>query len=782
MEDDRLVGKLAVILHADIAGSTNLVRLDEHLAHARIQDSFQRFSLVIEKYQGRVRELRGDALLAEFSRASDAVCAALAFQEEHQHYLEVLTDSIKPVARIGIAMGEVVIANNTVTGAGVVLSQRIEQLTHPGSVCITAAIHEGLPDRFPFEQIDLGEQAVKGFDELIRVYEVRLDPEHSIPPPQQLASDDVTLVSKGTAFAAVLGFLVVAMVLWIYGRGMIDDTASIERMAYPLPDKPSIAVLPLNNLSGDESQDYFADGMTEDLITDLSKNPELFVISRNSTFTYKGRAVKIREVAEDLGVRYVLEGSVRRDGDRVRINAQLIDALSGGHLWAERYDGSMSDVFTLQDQVVSKIASALTINLISPAMAESGTETDVPQAYDAFLRGWGHLVAHSKEDIPHAVSFFEQATRLDPDYGRAHAGLAKVYWDISNLGWENLLDITWGEAAENAEKALALALIHPTAEAHAVNAEMLANWGRQEEALVEIDRALKLAPGSANYLSKAKILNSIGRAEEAEEVIRLALRQDPNVVPDTLRTLGHSLFHQKRYHDAATTLERVVDIQPEHHYTYASLAATYGYLERYRDAKKAIDRYNELVGILEYTPITVQEIGWWWDGDMYDYDRGYIDQLREGLRKAGVPEGAAPQSESFDFESLVSKRSRLYEVDGATRIDAVNAKKLYDQGAVFIDVRDAGSFARQHIPGAHNLDLNLDFELENLSQLISKEKPVVIQCWMEICSWAAYACAKAVLWDYRQVYYFAGGIHSWAAAGYPVEGRDLKSNEDNADT
>ena len=268
MAKDRLSGKLAVILHADIAGSTALVQLDEKLAHERIQDAFGRFSETIEKYQGQVRELRGDALLADFERPSDAVTAALAFQAEHTSYIEQLIDDIRPVARIGIAMGEVIIADNTVTCSGVVLAQRVEQLSEPGGVCITAAIHEGLPKRLPFNQADMGERQVKGFDEPVRVYAVSLKPGGVISSPEALAQT--------------------------------------ESVAPALPEKPSIAVLPFDNMSGDSEQDFFADGISEDLITALSKIHWFFVIARNSSFTYKGRAVDVTRVAGELGVRYVI--------------------------------------------------------------------------------------------------------------------------------------------------------------------------------------------------------------------------------------------------------------------------------------------------------------------------------------------------------------------------------------------------------------------------------------------------------------------------------------------
>ena len=769
MATDQPSTKLAVILHADILGSTSLVQQDERLAHERIQACFRRFSNTIDKYQGRLRELRGDALLAEFERASDAVCAALVFQADQSNYIDQLEDEIKPLVRIGIAMGEVVIADNTLTGAGVVLSQRVEQLAEAGGVCITAAIHEGLPQRLPFDQQDIGEQQLKGFDERIRVYRIALTSGESIPPPQQSYQERASKKYHALSFGIIVLAITAGLLVWQNSGKSNVEPASIERMAYPLPDIPSIAVLPLDNLSEDPSQDYFADGMTEDLITDLSKNPGLFVIARNSSFSFKGQAIKIREVAEQLGVRYVLEGSVRRSGDQVRINAQLIDAVTGGHIWAERYDGSLSDVFALQDKVIVQITEALSITLTGASPGMQVIETDVPGAYDAFLQGWSHYLRHSQEDSAKAIEFFDKAVALDPNYSRAYAGLARVYWDMSNLGWEGILGIEWEDGFNRALAAIEMAMRKPTAEAYAIRAEMLALWGKPDQALIDIAQALDQLPNSANYISKAKILNILGRAEEAELTVRQALRMDPNVLPVILRTLGHSLLHQQRYLEAAEAMQRAIAQQPDHQYSYATLASIYGHLERFDDASNSIAKYNEIVAAWNYTPLTVQEIGWWWDGDMYSYDRTYLQQVLEGLRKAGVPEGAAPQTERFEFTSLVRKVDPGYLVEGVPTIDVHAAKALHGQNVTFIDVRDPGSWSRRRIPGAFNLDLNIDFDDAQLSSLVDKNDEVVIHCWTETCMWAAYACAKASRWDFKRVHYFAGGIAAWVAAGYPVE-------------
>jgi TolB-like protein/class 3 adenylate cyclase len=329
--EERQPRKLAVILHADVVGSTMRVQQNESLAHARIQDAFRRLSSTIEGHNGVARELRGDALVAEFARASDAVAAGLTFQIENSESNARLEDELQPRLRIGISLGEVVIADDTITGTGVVLAQRVEQLAESGGVCITGAIHEAVPRHLPIEYSDLGKREVKGFEELVQVYSASVKAGKQVPVPEPAVS--VGTQSRKpkrswTAVAIALLVLVVGGLAWWQPWVPREEPASIERMAFSLPDKPSIAVLPFTNMSGDAEQEYFVDGMTEDLITDLSKLSGLFVIARNSTFTYKGKSVKVRQIAEELGVRYVLEGTNnrstnRRDHGRARLGGTL---------------------------------------------------------------------------------------------------------------------------------------------------------------------------------------------------------------------------------------------------------------------------------------------------------------------------------------------------------------------------------------------------------------------------------------------------------------------------
>ena len=357
--------KLAVILHADVVGSTVLVQRDEALAHERIQHAFSQLGVAVRAYGGIAHEIRGDALVAEFARASDAVCAAVRFQQSNDEANAQWDDGVSPVIRVGIALGEEIIADGTVTGSGVVLAQRVEQLSVPGGVCITGAIYEALPQRLPFERSSLGDRELKGFAEPVRVYQVTLRCGEVVPAVE--AGTQPQPSPRTRRFVVVLAAVAVvatgAAIAWLKPWVEEEKPASISSAGPALPDKPSIAVLPFTNLGDDPKQAYFSDGITNDTITDLSKFRTLLVIASNSVFVYKGKPVKVQDVSRELGVRYVVEGSVQRAGEKMRVNAQLIDATTGHHLWAERYDRDLKDLFALQDEIAQSIVTALAVKM-----------------------------------------------------------------------------------------------------------------------------------------------------------------------------------------------------------------------------------------------------------------------------------------------------------------------------------------------------------------------------------------------------------------------------------
>ena len=766
MAKDRLPDKLAVILHADVAGSTQLVQQDEHLAHERIQDSFRRFSDIIKKYRGKTLELRGDALLAEFERASDAITATLAFQSEQAYYLSRLKDELKPTIRVGIAMGEVVMGDGTVTGAGVVLAQRVEQLADPGSLCITAALHEALPNRMPFDLESIGEQLLKGFEDPVRVFRVELRPGESIPSPQlasQLKSPKKSWQLKTTVAVIVIVIAIGATYLF-KSTTPIEEAASIERMAFPLPDKPSIAVLPFNNISDDPQQDFFADGMTEDLITDISKISSLFVIARNSVFTYKGKAVKVRQVAEELGVRYVMEGSVRRVGNQVRINAQLIDATTGGHIWAERYDGSLDDVFEMQDKIIEKIVVALSLTLGD--QEEFQVETNNAEAYDAYLRGWERYRLGTPGDIAKSVAYFEQAIRLDPDYARAHSALSAAYWTIALNGWSRSLDLTLFQGREESRLTLKKAMEQPSALTYQIASERAAYFRRKpDKALAEAERAITSDVNDpAGYLAMATALLKAEKPGEAEKNVRTAMRLDPHSPASYFTKLGQIQYVMGEYEKAAEALQTAVKLNSDDDWAFVYLAAAYGQLGQEREAIRAVQKVNILRAKSGWGALTIQTVGKHSSGAGRRYYFkwfGDYKPLREGLRKAGV----APE---INWSSLISPGSSGIEIKGAKTIDVKTAKTFHGRGIPFVDV--TFKWIQGHIPGARYLDMfYYKFNEVTLAEIVGKDQEVVIYTSVSNNRRAAEAVARAVTWGFKKVYYFRDGLDGWEAAGYAVE-------------
>ena len=758
--------KLSAILAADVVGYSTLMERDEAGTFARFKTHREElFEPEIKTHHGRVFKLIGDGLLAEFGSVVDAVQCAVALQREMALRNAGSADGERIDIRIGVNLGDVIVEGRDRHGEGVNIAARLQQLAAPGGICVSQSVVDQLSNKLPVGFDFMGEQHFKNIAKPVSVYSVVLDAASN--PRRKTAMGLRPRRWALPVAACVLGPVMLALA-WQGSWAPWAVPATAERMVLSLPDKPSIAVLPFDNL-GQEQQDYFADGLTEDLITDLSKLSGIFVIARNSSWTYKDRSVKVQQVAEELGVQYVLEGSIRRQGDQVRINAQLIDALGGHHLWAERYDGSVADVFGLQDTVIRQIVDALAVNLTNEEQVRVGqAETNIPEAYDAMLEGWQHYRLGGESDTLEAIAQFERAVTLDPAYARAHAALAAANWRIAESLWISAL----GEFQRRYDKVLDHlrdAMKRPTDLAHAVSAEILTQQGRFTEALAEISHALALSPNNAEtHISKAKVLSAMGRAAEAEEAVRWAMRLDPQYPPDYLRTLAVALFHQEQYEEALETIERVVKRQPDVGKDYVTLASTLGHLGRSDGLEAAVNTYNELSAFTN-SPLTVQEANWWWYGDIYSYDRTYRDRLVEGLRKAGVPEGAGTDVAYDDYTELIRRTAGESDVSGATKIDVKTAKSLHDRGVTFVDVRAASEFARGRIPRSVNLDLVVDLSKENLLRVVNPSDEVVFGCHGRFCPYSAYASAKALKWGFSRVYYFAGGFPAWQDAGYPVE-------------
>ncbi|NCF80000.1 MAG: adenylate/guanylate cyclase domain-containing protein [Proteobacteria bacterium] len=532
---------------------------DERIAHERMQGAFRRFSDVISSHGGVVHELRGDALVAEFGRVSDAVSATLAFQLDNRTENESLTDDIRPEVRVGIALGEVVIADNTVTGPGVVLAQRIEQLAEAGGLCISAAIHEAVPRRLPVEFKSLGDQSVKGFDELVRVYSVSKRNEKGAPEPgDPVYSDDRETKSPPPTTA--------------------------------LPDWPSIAVLPFSNLSGDPDQEYFADGMTEDIITGLSRFRSLSVVARNSTFAYKGMSPDIRKVARDLGVRYVLEGSVRRGGERIRITGQLIDGETGNHLWAERYDRVLEDIFAVQDEVTEEIVAAIAPE-ISDVERERAQRKPLGNldAWGLYQRGLAAYYSSTEEGLKSAIEQFDTVNEIDPTFAPAFAMAAGARWRYVMHFEPDDRGEHLSQALEKAYKAIGLDPRDPIGLYHAGHVHSM--LGQHDVAISKSEEAIALNPNDAfsrYFLGSA--LHAAGRSEDAIPHIDHAMRLSPRDVWLTgmLTSRAFVLFDLERYDEAFGWAQRARLSPNPRSMTFAIWTAVLMKLGRQEEARAAL--------------------------------------------------------------------------------------------------------------------------------------------------------------------------------------------------
>jgi len=545
------VRKLAVLLHADVVGSTSLVQKNETLAHKRIQDTFRRFSGTISNHGGIAHEIRGDALVAEFARASDAVSASIVFQAANTIVNEQLPDEIRPVLRIGIAMGEVVIADNTVTGEGVVLAQRLEQLAENGGACIQGAAYETVPKRLPFEYESLGERQVKGFDEPVKVYAVS-------PKSGAVISE-------------------------------FETPAQPEAAGSHLPEKPSIAVLPFTNMSGDPEQEYFSDGITEDIITELSRFRELRVMARNSTFYYKGQAIKVQDVGRELSVSYIVEGSVRKAGDRVRVTVQMVEAKSGAHIWAERYDRELKDIFEVQDEITQAIVSVLPAR-IQDSMREQTQRksTESFSAYDYYLQGrW--IFENSGGNDPSAVTMLENAIRIDPTFALSYGLLSQIYgYNVFSLG------IWYGDQESKArpliEKALEYGENDPAV--HALVGETYFCFGEFDLANTHLELALHLNPNDVTTIEKYGLLKAYqGNAADGLRLLEKSQQMDPQYAGFSWEGRAETLYLLSDYEASLETFKGRHNPPP---HTYTHMAACYVQLGRMEEARQAVAQFRSL--------------------------------------------------------------------------------------------------------------------------------------------------------------------------------------------
>jgi adenylate cyclase len=596
MANNGLKRKLAAILSADVEGYSRLMGNDEASTIHTLTAYKEAMTALINKHRGRVVDAPGDNLLAEFASVVDAVQCAVEIQLDLAERNEALPEERKMIFRIGVNLGDIVEEKDRIYGDGVNIAARLEGICNGGGVCISGTAFEHIENKLDLEFEDLGDHQVKNITKPVRVYRV--------------------LSYPGAAAHRV-------------------EPASVEKMAFPLPEKPSIAVLPFDNMSGDPAQDYLGDGISENIISALSYIPEMFVIARNSSFTYKGKPVKVQQVSEELGVRYVLEGSVMKSEDKVRITAQLIDALTGGHMWSERYDRDLKDLFSLLDEITLAITIALQVELTDGEQARLGTGSTLNfKAWGYAVKGTSSFHKFGKEDMVRSRELFEKAVKIDPKYEFAVGMLAWTHKMDASFGYTDSKDNSIKLSVELAKKSVAMNDKNPMV--HSLFSLLYLIQGNHEKAIQEGKKAIALGPNVAEaHLLFGEALIYSGNFEEAVRMCEMAMRLHPHA---PLYFLGHTLtayYWVGRYDEALTLAERLIEVGREVGFT---LGVVWGHtcsvivkikLGRLSEASQDADE------ILKIWP--------WYSLDytrsIYFYkDSANMEHWIDGLRMAGIPE------------------------------------------------------------------------------------------------------------------------------------------------
>jgi TolB-like protein/class 3 adenylate cyclase/Tfp pilus assembly protein PilF len=581
--------RLAAILAADVAGYSRLMGLDEAGTARALREHRAAADPLIAQHGGRIVKTTGDGILIEFGSVVGAVQCAIGLQKLAAERNTGLPDERRMEWRIGIHLGDVLVEDDDILGDGVNIAARLEGIAEPGGICISDDAFRQVRGKIEAEFADIGEQSLKNIARPLRVYRIG-------PPP---APDQVTTPST----------------------------------ALPLPDKPSLAVLPFQNMTGDAEQEYFVDGMVEEITTAISRLPWLFVIARNSSFTYKGKAIDVKQVARELGVRYVLEGSVRKAGNRVRITGQLIDAITGNHIWADRFDGALDDIFDLQDRVASSVVGA-----IEPKLRQSETErasrkpTASLDAYDLYLRALAELHKFAAEGIRQAASWLERALAIDPSYPPAAALICHCRMGQIAFGWGTVSAAERAEATQLAARAIEIGKNDPDALGLAAHALSFFG-GALGAAASAVDRAIMLNPNSTYaWTAKGWVSCLRNQPEHAIEAFQRAMRLSP-LDPLNFTFAGGIAFAHlfaRRFAEAVEWADRSLNQAPQYTPVLRLKLVACVHLGRIQEAhellQQVLDRQPDLTidGLRAYPGMTVTpEIFEIWV---------------EGFRKAGLPE------------------------------------------------------------------------------------------------------------------------------------------------
>ncbi len=608
MTQPESVRRLAAVLAADVAHYSRMMGADEEAtmdawwAHRR-----EVINPTIEGRRGRIVKLTGDGFLAEFPSVREAVLCAVEMQAEMAKRNASVPHDRRMDFRMGINLCDIIVDDEDIYGDGVNIAARLESLAHPGGITISGKVYEDIVGKLDLAFVDLGEKHVKNIERPVRAYHVVLD-------TNEIRQADATAEAAEVAPAP--------------GGG--DSPAAAPRTAAvksPPSDKPSIAVLPFTNMSGDPEQEYFSDGISEDVTTDLSKISGLFVIARNTAFTYKGKNIDLQQVARELGVRYVLEGSVRKAGNRVRITAQLIDGTTNGHVWAERYDRDLEDIFGVQDEVTQEIVAQLKVQ-VSDAERQRMVKKDTENldAYDDLLKGRDLFLKFTPECNREAEQMFKRAIESDPNYAAAYAELARVLVQRRNHGWSDTPDEDLEEGFRMVSKAVELD--DSVAQAHIVKGFVHLWRHEHDQALAELDAGLGLDPNHADgHMWKAIVAGFAGDPEEGVREVQHAMRLNPGSPFWYLFALGNACFAMWRYEECVQACSQAVEKNPNFIFAQMLLAAGLGQLGRNDGADAALAECRRLNSRFSLA----------WAKNLIPFrERATIERFTAGLEKAGL--------------------------------------------------------------------------------------------------------------------------------------------------
>jgi adenylate cyclase len=584
-EGQKITRKLRAILSADVKGYSILIADDEAHTIETLKKYRGLMSDVIQNHSGRVVDNPGDNLLAEFSSAVDAVEAGVAIQMKLKKENARFVEDKRLKFRIGVNIGDVVHDGDRIYGSGINVAARIENLADAGGINISRNTYDQVKDKLDLDFEYLGEHDVKNIKEPVRVYKVLLDSDTPMP--------------------------------------LVDEQLE-------LPAKPSIAVLPFTNMSGDPSQEYFSDGLTEQIINGLCKVRNLFVIARNSSFAYKGKPVSVKQIAKELGVRYILEGSVQRAGDRVRITAQLIDATTNYHMWSETYDRDLEDIFSLQDEIMMKLISEMEANLTFGEQARLWAKvypTNSIAAYDKTMRAVDHMYKNTKQDLKKAIKLSEEAIELDDKSAIVFLNLGASHWFLLSSGWSKSSIESFEIAKRCAIKSIERSESYDMP--HSLLGSLYLIERRYDEAVKEAEKAVELNPNGANAYAVLAFINLFkGDVNESLKLFEIALRLNPIPPSWFYHNFALALFLDGNYPKAISACEKCIVVAPNSFYPYLYKAAAYTSLDRDKDADRAVKSLLKI-----YPSFSIKTASKFFFRKTDD-----LNTLLDALRKAGIPD------------------------------------------------------------------------------------------------------------------------------------------------